>query len=91
VATEIATRWADLPQENLPDNALEIFRNNVTKQPQPTYRYHPHGAISKGRQGGPSRSCKRLGANPIRRSCQYKRADRQDLIRFFGAILSVFI
>jgi tetratricopeptide (TPR) repeat protein len=28
-------------KKNLPDNALEIFRNNVTKAPDnPTYRYH---------------------------------------------------
>ncbi len=28
-------------KKNLPDNALEIFRNNVTKSPNnPTYRYH---------------------------------------------------
>jgi predicted Zn-dependent protease len=41
-ATEIADTlgWIYL-KKNLPDNALEIFRNNVTKQPNnPTYRYH---------------------------------------------------
>ena len=41
-AAEIADTlgWIYL-KKNLPDNAIEIFRNNVSKQPSnPTYRYH---------------------------------------------------